>query len=116
MIYLVFDTLKAAENALRQIDYKVRAIIQNNNSQAIDLSGIIPRSAATGELMPNATKTTTWAVIQKTDLGKFVFPKITENHHPLFKGINFLGGISGYSEAEYNPNWFLLTNINGSLN
>lgn len=65
MIYLIFETLENAQFALNQIDTKVREIISNYNPNAIDNEGIIPSNAATGELIPDTTRTTTWAILNK---------------------------------------------------
>lgn len=105
MIYLIFETQSDAEAALTQIDTKVREAVANYNSQAIDEGGIIPRNAATGQLETNATRTSSWAIAQQRLDGKWCFPKITPDYHPLFTGVDFLEEIT-CTEEEYNPDWF----------
>lgn len=110
MIYLVFETLEDAQSALNQIDAKVRDIISSYNPNAIDNEGIIPRNAATGELIPDATRTTTWAIPQQRVDGKWCFPKLLETQHPLFFGVDFLEEVSNYIEEYYQAEWFDVTN------
>lgn len=105
MIYLIFKTQEDAEAALNQINAKVRQAVANYNPQAIDEGGILPRNAATGQLEPNATRTSSWAIAQQRLDGKWCFPKITQDYHPLFAGVDFLEGIT-CTEEEYSPEWF----------
>lgn len=106
MNYLVFKTLNEAEAALNLIDSKVRQRIESTFPEAIDAVGIIPKNKQTGELDPAGSRTTSWAVVQETIDGQFVFPELTEDYDLLFQGIDFLDGMVGYTLEEYDPLWF----------
>lgn len=110
--YLTFTTLEDAQTALDLIDLKCRQAVATFNPLAIDEVGVIPRNAATGQLTTNSTRTTTWATIQETIDGKFVFPLITTAVNPVvFAEVDFLEGMVGYSIEEYNPAWFPQENL-----
>ncbi|MBD2365191.1 hypothetical protein H6G36_29240 [Anabaena minutissima FACHB-250] len=106
MIHLTFNTLEDCQSALVQIDFKIRSLVTSFNPSAIDEAGIIPRNAATNQLTVDATKTNTWAIPQQRKDGKWIFPKPTGDIHSMFANVDFLEGVDGCTEEEFNSNWF----------
>lgn len=107
MFYLIFETQQEAQEAVNTIDAKVRSILEEKAPSIIDEEGIISRNASTGELDPSAARTTTWATPRQRVDNKWCFPKLTETYNPLFTGVDFTEGIEGYTEEEYQSDWFV---------
>lgn len=107
MKYLVFLSLQDAQTALNLINLKVRQAVTAFNPSAIDEDGIISRNAKTGRLRPTSARTKSWASIQETVTGKFVFELITTDVNPVvFAGIDFLEGLPLHTIEDYDPLWF----------
>lgn len=105
----MFNNLIDAETALASINLKCRIAVSAFNPDAVDDIGIISRSASSGQLEPyQAARTISWASIQETVEGKFVFPLITGDVNPALTGVDFLSDLPTYSIKEYNPLWFLI--------
>ena len=96
-MYLIFNTLEAAQSAQAQIDSNIVAVISANEPEIVSDRGIIPRDLATGELDYEATRTTTWCEpIQHGDIWYLIKPDI---NHPYFECIDLCDGVVGCVEA-----------------
>jgi len=120
MMYLVFDTLEAAESALETI-YKNMIfgvsspdLMNVDSGQVVDKDTLTPEqaievnahdrnypvfgvNAATQVKNVQDGYTTAWAVARETVDGKWVFPKPTSN---------LLDGVTGFTVVPYDPAWF----------
>jgi len=108
MNYFVFNSESEAIQAVEIIDSKVRERVESISPESIDEEGLIPRNAATGELVYDVSRTTTWDVPWQRADGKWMVAFIDDNYDPTLAGINFTEGFSSYTVEEESSNWFPL--------
>lgn len=83
-MYLVFETQKAADKALKQI----------NSNMHFPKPGV---NAGTGQEEPTKGLTTNWANAEQRSDGCYCFLK---------PGDKYMKGVEGATEEKYNPIWF----------
>ena len=100
-MYLIFNSLEAAQAAQATIDSNIVAIIKQHRPEIVSDRGLIPQNARTGELDYSAARTTTWCnPVQYGDIWYLAKPDI---NHPYFKEIDLCNSVVGYVEAMVLP-------------
>lgn len=100
-MYLIFDTLEAAQAAQARIDSNMVEAVRQHRPDIVSDTGIIPVNAKTGELDYEAQRTTTWCEpAEYEDVWYLLKPDL---NHPYFVGVDLLAGVIDYTESAYLP-------------
>jgi hypothetical protein len=100
-MYLIFQTLEAAQTAQARIDSNIVAVIQEHEPELVGDRGIRSRNAATGLISYESEGTTTWCnPVEHGDVWYLVKPLTV---HSYFVGVDLLYGVEDYIDADYLP-------------